>query len=86
MTEAASVGVKKPSSMPATSSTGVSSAGSAGRRSRTISAAGDQRAARGKSRQSDMIATVIMSSATQISAGTIPASRSWTIETLVIEP
>src|SRR5215207_9939762 len=84
--DAASVGVKKPSSMPETSSTGVSSAGSAGRKSDQSSIKVGQRAARGKLRRQARMATVIMRSATQISAGTMTASKSWMIETFVAEP
>ena len=86
MTEAASVGVKKPSSMPPTSRTGVNRAGAAGRKSPRFRAGVGQRSSADSRCTMPRIATVIISSATQSSAGTMPASSSWTIETLVTEP
>jgi hypothetical protein len=78
--------VKNPTSIPVTRRTGVSRAGRAGRKSAHSSEKVGQRDARGKFRRQARTATVIISIATQIRAGTMPASSSWMIDTFVIEP
>jgi hypothetical protein len=78
--------VKAPAIIPPTISTGAMIAGSAGIMSRKISTGVGQRPARGCLWKMAMTNTVSIRKAVHISAGTMPAISSCTIETLVTEP